>query len=219
MLQRSEIQMLADKGLRFSDPFEIISLFEERVSAYMGAPYGVAVDCCTHAIELCLRYLKAQGPVAIPKNTYPSIPMTVLKLNAEISWTDEKWQRYYKLSPHPVLDASLCFEKISYVADSFMCLSFQQKKTLPIGRGGMILTSDKNAAAWFKKASYDGRSRHKKWKEDPIQMLGFHYYMTPEDAARGILLLEELGANPVLTGGFSDYPDISQLPVFKTHGH
>ena len=30
---------------------------EERVSNYFGAPYAVAVDCCTHGIELALRLI------------------------------------------------------------------------------------------------------------------------------------------------------------------
>jgi dTDP-4-amino-4,6-dideoxygalactose transaminase len=30
---------------------------EQRVSDFFGSPYAVAVDCCTHGIELCLRLL------------------------------------------------------------------------------------------------------------------------------------------------------------------
>ena len=29
--------------------------FEKRVADFFGSPYAVATDCCTHAIELCLR--------------------------------------------------------------------------------------------------------------------------------------------------------------------
>ena len=35
----------------FSTLFE----FEQALADYTGAPYAVATDCCTHAIELCLR--------------------------------------------------------------------------------------------------------------------------------------------------------------------
>ena len=31
---------------------------EEQISNFFGSPYAVAVDCCTHGIELCLRLLK-----------------------------------------------------------------------------------------------------------------------------------------------------------------
>ena len=32
--------------------------FEVLIANYYGAKYAVAVDCCTHAIELCLRVYK-----------------------------------------------------------------------------------------------------------------------------------------------------------------
>ena len=36
--------------------FEIVKKFENEIAAFFGAPFAVAVDCCTHGIELCLRY-------------------------------------------------------------------------------------------------------------------------------------------------------------------
>ena len=37
------------------NPFiEIVGKFEESVAEYFGAPYAVAVDCCTHAVELSM---------------------------------------------------------------------------------------------------------------------------------------------------------------------
>lgn len=218
MLERPELSLLKEKGYSFKDPFEVITQFEERVARYMGAPYAVAVDCCTHALELSLRFLKAAGVVQVPTRTYVSVPMTLLKLGCQIRWSEKSWQKMYALDPYPILDASLCFEEGSYVSGSFMCLSFQQKKTLPIGRGGMILTSDPQAADWLRKSSYDGRSRGVLWKQDPIQILGYHYYMTPEDAARGLLLMSELSPQTVKSGGSQDYPDLSLLEVFKNHG-
>ena len=38
--------------------FEIIKKFENGIAEFYGAPYAVGVDSCTHAIELCLRYIK-----------------------------------------------------------------------------------------------------------------------------------------------------------------
>ena len=31
--------------------------FEQTIANFYGAPYAIAVDSCTHAIELCMRYL------------------------------------------------------------------------------------------------------------------------------------------------------------------
>jgi dTDP-4-amino-4,6-dideoxygalactose transaminase len=36
--------------------FEKIVEFESALAKFTGAPYAVMTDCCTHAIELCLRY-------------------------------------------------------------------------------------------------------------------------------------------------------------------
>ena len=55
-------------------PKDFIPLFEfeKTIAEYYGAPYGVAVDCCTHALELCLR-LKDYPYATLPYRTYISI--------------------------------------------------------------------------------------------------------------------------------------------------
>ena len=35
--------------------FFVVDEFESALADWWGAPYAVATDCCTHAIELCLR--------------------------------------------------------------------------------------------------------------------------------------------------------------------
>jgi dTDP-4-amino-4,6-dideoxygalactose transaminase len=59
--------------------FNIIDQFEKKIADYFGAPYAVAVDCCTHGIELSLRYTKAES-IEVPKRTYLSIPFLSKKL-------------------------------------------------------------------------------------------------------------------------------------------
>ncbi len=215
MSMRPELEILKQQGISFNNPHEIIEKFETTLATYSGAPYAVAVDCCTHAIELCLRYLKIKEPVKIPKHTYPSIPMTVLKLGGRIQWEHKEWQGAYQLEPYPIIDAGLRFTQGMYQPGYFFCLSFQQKKRLAIGRGGMILTDNKNAYDWLKKACYDGRTPGQTWKQDDIAMLGYHYYMTPEDAARGLLLFKQLPEKNADLGGWQDYPDITKFKVFN----
>jgi dTDP-4-amino-4,6-dideoxygalactose transaminase len=38
--------------------FNIITKFEEEMSIFFGSKYAIAVDSCTHGIELCLRHTK-----------------------------------------------------------------------------------------------------------------------------------------------------------------
>ena len=53
--------------------FESIKIFEEKIAEFFGSPYAVAVDCCTHGVELCLRY-ENFSYIEVPKRTYISIP-------------------------------------------------------------------------------------------------------------------------------------------------
>jgi dTDP-4-amino-4,6-dideoxygalactose transaminase len=77
MLLRPEFEILKADGIEFENPNGYVELFESRMANYAGAKYGVAVDCVTHAIELCLRYVGPQSqPLQVPSNTYPSVPMT-----------------------------------------------------------------------------------------------------------------------------------------------
>ena len=52
--------------------FQIVADFENAISKFYGSPYAVAVDSCTHSIELCLRYKKIKK-FTLPTRTYLSI--------------------------------------------------------------------------------------------------------------------------------------------------
>ena len=59
--------------------FDKILSFEQELAEFTGAPYAIMTDCCTHAIELCLRFDKVKECSFTPF-TYLSIPMTMHKL-------------------------------------------------------------------------------------------------------------------------------------------
>ena len=127
----------------FSSMFNVVAEFEEKIAAYFGAPYAVAVDCCTHGIELCLRLFNVKE-ITVPCRTYISIPFLASKLNINLEWKKENWVNYYCLTdtslPLKVIDAAVLWEPNSYVSGSYMCVSFQFQKHLSLGRGGVILT-------------------------------------------------------------------------------
>ena len=133
--------------------FKTVTEFENKIAEFYGSPYAVSVDCCTHAIELCLRYLEVDS-IEVPKQTYISIPLLSKKLNIDLKWKDEDWLNYYTIGGTNVIDAAVYWKENSYVPGNFMCLSFQFRKHLNIGRGGMILTDDKEAARELKLMSY-----------------------------------------------------------------
>lgn len=212
---RGEIDLLKERGYSFSDPSFVVDIFEKKIALWANAPYAVATDCATHAMELALRYKPLPESIEVPRHTYLSVPQTVRKLGARVQWTDDKWQGVYRLAPTHVIDGSLRFAPQMYIPGSFMCLSFQIKKRLPIGRGGMILTDSPEAYTWFKKSVYDGRTPYTAWKSDTITHMGYHYYMTPEDAARGILLFDDGLSTTNDMGGWEEYPDLTHMDFFK----
>ena len=122
--------------------FESVGEFERQIAQYFGSPYAVAVDCCTHAVELCMRYQNVKH-FSVPKRTYISIPFLGNKLNIDFDWRDEEWQDYYYIGGTNIIDAAVLWKEDSYISNTFMCLSFQYRKHLSLGRGGMILTDNK----------------------------------------------------------------------------
>ena len=197
--------------------FETVKKFEEEVAKFFGAPYAVAVDCCTHALELCLRYVKPEHPLMIPNRTYISVPFTLDKLGLDWSFHKLPWKRYYSILDTNIIDAAVLWEEGGYEPNTFMCLSFQYQKHLSLGRGGMILTDDKDAAVELKKMSYDGRTPDKPWREQDISTRGYHYYMTPETAQRGLDALEEAKHRQPRDWAWEDWPDLREMTVFKDY--
>jgi GR25 family glycosyltransferase involved in LPS biosynthesis len=101
-----------------------------------------------------------------------------------------------------------------YIPGSFMCLSFHLKNHLKIGKGGMILTDDEKAANWFKRARYEGRSE-KLYHEDDIDMLGWNMYMTPQQAAHGLALMQNYPKHVDDLDENNGYRDLTEFSVFK----
>jgi dTDP-4-amino-4,6-dideoxygalactose transaminase len=196
--------------------FEVVSEFEKKIAEFFSAPYAVAVDSCTHGIELCLRYTK-ETKINVPKRTYLSVPFLAEKMGLEREWRDENWEDYYTLNfgDKRIIDAAVLWRKDSYIPNTFMCLSFQYQKHLSLGRGGIILLDNENDFIELKKMSYDGRLPNIPWREQDIDTVGFHYYMTPETAKLGLEKLQNaIDAKPkqwVVT----DWPDLTQMSVFK----
>ena len=189
--------------------------FEKLIANYYNAPYAVAVDCCTHAIELCLRMTKPEGKLSCPKHTYLSVPMTFEMLNHDWEFTDEQWEDYYYIGNTNIVDAAVHWKWSGYIPGTLMCLSFQHKKHLSLGRGGMILLDNEEQAVLLRKLRYDGRSGDGPWAEQDVDTLGYHYYMTPETAQTGIYRFASAETKQPRKWSYKDYPDISQMKVFN----
>jgi len=194
--------------------FQVVKDFEQDIADFFSAPYAVAVDCCTHGLELCLR-LDDIRAISVPTNTYISVPFLAEKLGILRSWNTHAWEDYYYLTPY-IIDAAVLWKRGSYIPGTKMSVSFQFKKHLSLGRGGMILLDNEEEAIALKKMSYDGRHPDEPWIEQNIATVGYHYYMTPETAKLGMSkLVEAINTAPIrLTN--EDYPDLTkQMDIFK----
>lgn len=193
--------------------FDIVTQFENEIANFFGSTYAVSIDSCTHGIEICIRYTDVKK-IVVPKRTYLSVPFLASKLNIELEWKDENWQDYYYLTDN-IIDAAVLWQRNSYVPGTFMCLSFQYQKHLSLGRGGMILTDNLEAAKELKKMSYDGRLPGIPWREQNISSVGYHYYMTPETAKLGLDKLPKAISELPRKWLVTDWPDLTKMDVFK----
>ena len=197
--------------------FDVVAKFEKGIAEFFGAPYAVAVDCCTHGLELCLRFTQVRS-IKVPKHTYVSIPFLADKLGIKREWKTENWKDHYSLtdtnSRWKIIDAAVLWKRNSYIPGTYMCISFQFQKHLSLGRGGIILTDSETGAEELKKMSYDGRIPDVPWREQNIKTIGYHYSMTPETAQNGLEKLPSAIEATPRDWVLEDWPDLTQMEVF-----
>jgi dTDP-4-amino-4,6-dideoxygalactose transaminase len=196
--------------------FEVVSTFENKIAEFFGSPYAVAIDSCTHGLELCLRYTN-ETKINVPKRTYLSVPFLAEKIGLEREWRDENWENYYTINygDKRIIDAAVLWKKNSYIPNTFMCISFQYQKHLSLGRGGVILVDNEVDYNSLKKMSYDGRLPNIPWRTQDIDTVGFHYYMTPETAQLGLDKLQTAIDTPPRQWVVTDWPDLTEMQIFK----
>ena len=196
------------------NPYQAVDEFERMIANWSGSKYGVAVESCTSALFLSLLRHKIKE-VSIPKYTYPSVPCSIINAGGKVKFRDEDWSGIYKLEPYPIIDGALRFQPNMYEG-GLHCLSFHQKKHLPIGRGGMILTDSREDYLWFKRMRFDGR-REVPLEDDTFDMVGWNCYMTPEQAIRGIQLFSTINQKGLedLDSKKQGYPDLSKCKAYR----
>lgn len=192
-------------------------MFEDELAKYTGAKYAVTVSSCTDALFLSCVYHNVKGKeVVIPKRTYLSVPQSIIHAGGLLKFHDIEWQYHnysrYQLAPFPIWDCAKELKPLMYHTSQSLCLSFHIKKPLGIGKGGCILTDDLDMVNWLKRARYEGRGEVS-YREDDITFLGWNMYMTPEQAARGLVLLSQMPQGGIIQ--HEKYRDLTEFTVFK----
>jgi len=208
--------------------YKITEEFEKALADYTGAPYVVTLDNMSNALFLGLYYEKnvvkniKTESVSIPSRTYPSVPCEIIHAGLKVSFEHVEGHTIkgaYNLKNSNVWDSALRFTADMYIPGSHMCVSFTGPyKHFKLSKGGAILTDSLEAYHWFKRARYSGR-RECSYHDDYFDMLGWNFYMMPELAARGLLLMNQFynldGSKKHNQDLELPYPDLSKFKVYK----
>lgn len=169
--------------------FQPLFEFESALTRYTGAPYVVVTDCCTHAIELCMRY-DLITECEFTAYTYLSVPQLMVRLGISYTLTSEPWQGEYHFKGTRIWDSARRLEPNMYRPGSMQCLSFGHTKPMNLGRCGAILMDDVEAYDVIGQMRADGRILSlEPWQDQVRFRKGYHYCPTLEICQRGLLTL------------------------------
>ena len=187
--------------------FDTLFEFEQQLASYTGAPYAVATDSCTHALELCFRHEHVTN-CEFTAYTYVSIPQLMRQLGVSYRLRTEYWIGEYRFHRTRIWDSARLLRPGMYRPGQLQCVSFGHGKPLQIGRVGAILLDNEAEYNMFSRMRSDGRDLHiTPWQTQQLFSNGYHYCPTLEDCARGIELLPAVDPEPRRY----DYPDLRQL--------
>lgn len=188
--------------------FDTIFKFEQALAEYTGAPYVVVTDCCTHAIELCMK-LDTVKLTSFTAFTYLSIIQLMRNCNIDYTLTDETWIGEYRFHNTNIWDSARRLERNMYRPGMKQCLSFGHGKPLQLGRCGAVLLDNLKQYQTLSKMRSDGRDLKRSPWQDHAAISGFHYCPTLETCDLGTRLLPTINKSPK----YHHYPDCRLVKI------
>lgn len=210
------------KKYTINDSWDWVTHFENELSNYTGYKYGIACDSNSNAIRLILHYLGIKNQkIKIPARTYVSVPNQIILSGNVPVFVDWEWDGIYSIGGVPIVDAATALWKgmSKDYEDYFMILSFHFKKIINIGMGGMILTNDSDFEKWARPMIYDGRNKYTLYDDDEFECVGWHMYMSPEQAKKGLEIFnsDKIGEYNKSVGGSWKYKDLREQKIYKNY--
>jgi len=205
-----------------SGVYKVTEEFEQKIADYTGAKYAITINNASNALFLCMMYENVKGEeITIPNRTYPSVPCEIIHAGGKVNFENIEGNSItgaYQLKPTNIYDSALYFSADMYISGTHMCCSFTGPyKTFKLSKGGCILTDSYEAFLWFKRARYSGR-RECSYHDDDFDMIGWNFYMMPELAARGLLLISQFygldGSKKINEPITMKYPDLSKFKIY-----
>lgn len=212
------------------NPHEPTKLLEAALCDYTGARYAVAVNSCTAALMLAVRWhltFKRQPGhperpntnVEIPSHTYVSVPMSIIHAGGRPTFRDEEWIGAYQLKPYPIWDCARrfyagMFGDLGDGKGNMLCVSFHAAKILGDTQGGAILHDSPQADVWLRRARFDGRTEGVHPIDDTGTIVGYHCYISPDVSARLLLKLAFLPRDNADLPN-DNYPNLAEMEIFR----
>ena len=193
--------------------YDTITKFEQALAKFTGAPYVVATDCCTHAIELCFRLLDIKS-CSLPAHTYVSVPQALRLLGVDFKLDFCMWLGQYSFKETPVWDSARMLMPGMYRAGQYQCLSFGPGKPLDNTRGGAVLLDHEEHYKKLKQMANDGRDlSFARWQDQETFGQGYHYMMRIEEAESAMTKLQAYRERGQFAPEYQPYPDCRQLKL------
>lgn len=193
--------------------------FEYCVERYVGCRYAVAVSSFSMAVFLAFK-AHFRDKTSRPKKFLVPRHCDLRTLFAirhavpgpRLEFMDIEWKGEFRIDDVPIVDSSCRFAPGMCQMDEMRCVDFGPGSHVPIGGGGMVLTSCSTNAAWIRRASQMGVSGSLS-PDNPPGFLGWDSTFRPADAVAGITMLESLpwGAIDIQRS----YPDASAFKVLQ----
>lgn len=181
--------------------------FEKALAEYVGAKHVVAVDSCTSALFLSLKWHmkhKGKNRLVLPSMTVPLVACAAIEARMFVSFDDRTdWVgRYYRLTGTDIIDCAHELRRNQYkdmkaAGDPEeklkVCFSFYPTKSIGSADGGAIATDDDEFAGWARTIATYGRNQAQKyansWDYDVVAV-GYKRHYTNLQAA---ICMEQLG--------------------------
>lgn len=191
--------------------------FEFVVAQYAGCRNAVALGSFSDAIFVSVKDSLARrkrSSIALPCHCDLRTATAVVRAaeGVKVGFVDRDWQGDFEIGQTSVVDSSCRFNQGMYRRGEWRCLDFGPGSHLPIGGGGMVLTDSDRDADWIRRAIGLGVVGPLTPDNQP-EFLGWDSRFRPEDAVRGIELIDGLlhGAADIQRS----YPDLSRMKVFR----
>lgn len=178
---------------------------EKELAEYVGAKHVVALDSCTSALFLSLKWEYQHhevDEVSIPSMTVPLALNAALEAGMKVKLDDRtNWVgKYYDMNGSCVIDSAHELRRNQYKKlssenpdhDLKLCFSFYPTKTIGSADGGAIATDNEAFANWARSAATYGRNQKSKYQnswEYDVEMVGYKRHYTNLQAA---IVLEQL---------------------------